>query len=104
MTVNIEPLRAANERRSAEAASRNQELAGRALAWLDTAEAAGRPEDWRVVAEARRDYPTESWGQIASRLGVSRFSATSSFRRLLVAAGIRVNGPGRWDEQFGGES
>lgn len=79
----IQVLRASNERRQATAAERDQETARRLLA-------SGRllPETraW-VVARARRDHPGDTWAQLASRLGVSKDTATAIWRRAVTRLG-----------------
>ena len=68
---------AANHRRCAGAAERDVDIARSALARgveMSPAE--------RRIAQARVDYPRDSWQQLALHLGITKSTATSAFRRF----------------------
>jgi len=76
----------ANAAKTAAASARD---AADARAALDKLGETGVPSGWRDVAQARIEHTGDTWQQTADRLGVTKFQASSAFRRLLVAAGIR---------------
>ena len=67
---------AANQRRSADAAVRDIDIARHAL----TSDAE-MSENERRIAQARVDYPRDSWQQLAVHLGISK-DAAAAFRRF----------------------
>lgn len=73
----------ANANRSAAAARRDVELAGKLLVagWLDDRAAA--------IATARVRHPAFTWRQIGAALGMTKDEAVSVFRRRCEEAGLR---------------